>query len=56
MCDDIHATLDELARKGADIVRPVSEESLGLETAIRLPDGSELGLYEPRHPRPSSPS
>jgi hypothetical protein len=22
-------------------------------TAIKLPDGAELGLYEPRHPTPT---
>jgi hypothetical protein len=24
-------------------------------TAIRLPGGAELGLYQPRHPSPLSP-
>jgi predicted enzyme related to lactoylglutathione lyase len=52
MCDDIHATLDELARKGADIVRPVSEASFRARDGDSASDGSELGLYEPRHPRP----
>ena len=28
------------------------DEGFGLLTAIRLPDGTELGLYEPRHPLP----
>lgn len=52
MCDDIHATIGELERKGVEISRPVSEERWGRVTAIRLPDGGELGLYEPRHPSP----
>jgi hypothetical protein len=30
-------------------------EGFGLMTALRLPDGSELALYEPRHPSPLSP-
>jgi catechol 2,3-dioxygenase-like lactoylglutathione lyase family enzyme len=55
MCDDIGATVEELRRKGVEIARPVSDEGFGLETAVRLPDGSELGLYEPRHPSPPSP-
>jgi predicted enzyme related to lactoylglutathione lyase len=50
MCDDIHATLAELERKGVEFIRPISERGWGLLTAIRLPGGSELGLYEPRHP------
>jgi catechol 2,3-dioxygenase-like lactoylglutathione lyase family enzyme len=52
MCDDIHATLRELRGKGVVVAREVSEERWGLLTAIRLPGGGELGLYEPRHPSP----
>src|SRR5215469_9750521 len=50
MCDDIHATVDELRARGVEFSRPVAEERWGLVTAIRLPGGAELGLYEPRHP------
>ena len=50
MCDDIKATVAELESKGVVLARPVSEQGWGLVTAIRMPDGSELGLYEPRHP------
>jgi predicted enzyme related to lactoylglutathione lyase len=52
MCDDIAATVAELEAKGVEIARPVSDQGFGLLTAIRLPDGTELGLYEPRHPLP----
>jgi catechol 2,3-dioxygenase-like lactoylglutathione lyase family enzyme len=52
MCDDVHATIEELRAKGVEFSRPVSEERFGLITAIALPDGGELCLYEPRHPRP----
>src|SRR4030095_17111989 len=52
MCDDVHATVAELQAKGVDIARPVSDEGVGLRTAIRLPGGVALGLYEPRHPHP----
>jgi predicted enzyme related to lactoylglutathione lyase len=52
MCDDIHATIEELRAKGVEISRAVAEERWGLVTAIRLPGGPELGLYEPRHPIP----
>jgi predicted enzyme related to lactoylglutathione lyase len=52
MCDDIHATVDELRAKGVELTRPISEERWGLVTAISLPGGAELGLYEPRHPTP----
>jgi catechol 2,3-dioxygenase-like lactoylglutathione lyase family enzyme len=55
MCDDIHATVEELERKGVTFSRPVSDEGFGLLTAIELPGGGELGLYEPRHPIPPRP-
>jgi len=55
MCDDIVATTAELAAKGVELVRPVSDEGWGLVTAIALPGGGELGLYEPRHPLPPRP-
>jgi hypothetical protein len=39
-----------LADKGVEFTRDVSDEGWGLLTALRLPGGGELGLYEPRHP------
>jgi hypothetical protein len=50
MCDDVHATVEELKTKGVEFSRVVSDEGFGLVTTIRLPGGGELGLYEPRHP------
>jgi len=55
MCDDVEATIAELREKGVDVLRPVSDERWGLVTAIALPGGGELGLYEPRHPSPLAP-
>jgi catechol 2,3-dioxygenase-like lactoylglutathione lyase family enzyme len=55
MCDDIQATLDELRGKGIEVVRDVSDQRWGLLASIRLPDGSELPIYEPRHPSPPRP-
>jgi catechol 2,3-dioxygenase-like lactoylglutathione lyase family enzyme len=55
MCDDIHATLAELRGKGVEVARDVSDQRWGLMAAIRLPDGRELGIYEPRHPSPLQP-
>jgi catechol 2,3-dioxygenase-like lactoylglutathione lyase family enzyme len=52
MCDDIESTVDELTGKGVEFTGPVSDEGFGLMTAIKLPGGGELGLYEPRHPTP----
>lgn len=55
MCDDIHATLAELRGKGVEVAREVSDQRWGLMAAIRLPDGSEFPIYEPRHPSPLRP-
>ena len=55
MCDDIGATLAELRSKGAEIAQEVSDQGWGLLAAIRLPDGGELQIYEPRHPSPLRP-
>ena len=52
MCDDIQATLAELRDKGVEVAREVSDQGWGLLAAIRLPDGSEFPIYEPRHPSP----
>jgi catechol 2,3-dioxygenase-like lactoylglutathione lyase family enzyme len=55
MCDDIEATVAQLEAKGVEFTRPVSDEGFGLMTAMRVPGGDELGLYEPRHASPLSP-
>jgi predicted enzyme related to lactoylglutathione lyase len=55
MCDDIHATLAELRDKGVEVVRDAADQGWGLLAAIRLPDGSEFPIYEPRHPSPLQP-
>jgi catechol 2,3-dioxygenase-like lactoylglutathione lyase family enzyme len=49
MSDDLHATVRELEAKGVQISRPIGEESFGLTCAIRLPDGQDMGLYQPHH-------
>jgi predicted enzyme related to lactoylglutathione lyase len=52
MCEDLNATIEELRARGTELARPVAEAGFGLVTAIRLPGGGELGLYQPRHPSP----
>jgi predicted enzyme related to lactoylglutathione lyase len=52
MCDDLHATVADLRARGAEIAQDVSDQGWGLVAAIRLPDGSELPVYQPRHPSP----
>jgi predicted enzyme related to lactoylglutathione lyase len=56
MCDDIHATVAELETKGVKFTRPITNTGWGRMTALQLPGGGELAIYEPRHPIPLSPS
>jgi predicted enzyme related to lactoylglutathione lyase len=55
MCDDIEATVAALRDRGIVLNGEITDAGWGLLTAIRLPGGSELGLYEPRHPSPLLP-
>ena len=50
MCDDIQATLADLRSKGVEIAREPADQGWGILAAIRLPDGEELPIYQPRHP------
>ena len=49
MCDDLQATMKELSGKGVKC-SAVTESRWGWITSIHLPDGGELGLYQPKHP------
>jgi predicted enzyme related to lactoylglutathione lyase len=49
MCRDLGATIEALQKKGAATTK-IEEENWGLRTTIKLPGGSELGLYQPTHP------
>jgi len=50
MCDDIEATVAELRAKGVEFTREIQDAGWGRITAMRVPGGGELALYEPRHP------
>jgi len=50
MCDDIEATMAELAAAGVEFSGDVHRRDYGIETAVKLPDGSTIGLYQPLHP------
>jgi len=52
MCVDIQTTVQSLRDKGVDFTKEISNEGFGLMTALRLPGGGEVALYEPRHPSP----
>jgi predicted enzyme related to lactoylglutathione lyase len=50
MCDDIDATMKDLAGKGVEFTGPITDARFGRMTAIKMPGGGQLGIYEPRHP------
>jgi len=50
MCDDIQATVEELRAKGVELAAPISEQAWGSLTAVRIPGGEVLRLYQPTHP------
>jgi len=49
MCDDVVATVDELAAKGVEFLAPIADRGYGLVTTLRVPGGVTLDLYQPRH-------
>jgi len=49
MCEDLRAEILALGNKGVQCSE-VQEARWGSITKIRLPGGSEVGLYQPRHP------
>ena len=54
MCDDIGATVAELEGKGVEFTTPVENQGFGLITRFKMPGAGEMGLYQPRHPRPTA--
>jgi len=50
MCDDVEATVVDLAARGVEFTTPVQNQGFGLLTRLRIPGGGEIGLYQPRHP------
>jgi catechol 2,3-dioxygenase-like lactoylglutathione lyase family enzyme len=49
MCDDLQATLKSLREKKIECAA-VIEAEWGSSSAVRLPSGGEIGLYQPKHP------
>ena len=52
MCDDIEKTLADLTARGVTISHPASDQGWGVLASMKLPSGSELSIYQPRHPTP----
>ena len=52
MCDNVEATVRDLKVKGVEFTQPVKDTGWGLLTAMKIPGGAELYLYQPKHPSP----
>ena len=53
MCDDIEAVTASLKGRGVEC-SPVDDQGWGRLSAITLPGGGKVGVYEPRHARPEA--
>jgi catechol 2,3-dioxygenase-like lactoylglutathione lyase family enzyme len=49
MCDDLPAEVEALHKKGVRCSQ-IEEARWGSITRFQLPGGSEVGLYQPKHP------
>ncbi len=49
ICDDVHATADELRGKGVEMRGEPEDKGFGIGVTIVLAGGVEVLLYEPRH-------
>lgn len=52
MCDDIEAFVAEMKAKGI-ACGPVDDQGWGLLSRLTLPGGGTIGVYQPRHARPT---
>src|SRR4051812_20361146 len=52
MCDDVTAFVAEMDGLGITC-EPVQNQGWGMLTQVRLPGGGKLGVYQPRHARPT---
>lgn len=50
MCDDVRATVEELAAEGIEFRGEPEDLGFGIGVTMILPGGVEVLLYEPRHP------
>ncbi len=48
-CDDIEATVAELAQRGVEFSAPIREEEGGSVTTFELPGGGPVDLYQPKY-------
>lgn len=49
ICDDVAATRANLEAKGVAFTQDLRDDGFGVTTRLRLPDGQDLMLYQPKH-------
>ena len=54
MCDDIESFIAAASDAGIDCT-PAADQGWGVVSAVELPGGGQLGVYQPRHGRPGNP-
>src|SRR5687768_10208753 len=52
-CDDIHATVADLARRGVQFTEAIADHGWGMVTQFTAPGGLSVQLYEPRYVKPA---
>ncbi len=50
LCDDVDATVAELAAKGVEFDGGIEEARFGRVTHLQVPGAGRIGLYQPSHP------
>jgi catechol 2,3-dioxygenase-like lactoylglutathione lyase family enzyme len=53
MCDDLEATMDELAARGAQFEGEVEQVSWGSTIRLHVPGARPITLYQPRYEPPA---
>jgi catechol 2,3-dioxygenase-like lactoylglutathione lyase family enzyme len=48
-CEDIEETVAELEDKGVEFTQKIEDHGYGLVTYFKMPDGSDVQLYEPKY-------
>jgi predicted enzyme related to lactoylglutathione lyase len=52
VCDNVKTVVNELGKRGVKFAGGVKERGWGRLVQARLPDGTTLGIYEPKHASP----
>lgn len=54
MCEDVNKLVAQMKQKGV-ACGEISNQGWGMLTQVTLPGGGKLGIYQPRHERPTNP-